>query len=115
MSTVTVRNVGKTYPGLCPGDAPLLALDGVSFRVEDHEFCAVLGHSGCGKTTLLMMMAGFEQPSAGDILVDDKPVGNPAWQRTVVFQEYALFPWLTVSENISFGLEMKRIAARRAQ
>jgi NitT/TauT family transport system ATP-binding protein len=111
MSTVTASNVSKTYPGLCPGDAPLLALDGVSFRVEDHEFCAVLGHSGCGKTTLLMMMAGFEQPSAGEIQVDDKPVGNPAWQRTVVFQEYALFPWLTVSENISFGLEMKRIAA----
>ena len=110
MSTVTVRNVGKTYPGHGAGDAPVLALDGVSFRVDDHEFCAVLGHSGCGKTTLLMMMAGFEQPSAGEILMDDKPVGNPAWQRTVVFQEYALFPWLTVSENISFGLEMKRIA-----
>ena len=113
MSTVTVKDVNKTYPGLGAGDAPdssIVALDGVSFRVEDHEFCAVLGHSGCGKTTLLMMMAGFEQPTSGAILVDDKPVGKPAWQRTVVFQEYALFPWMTVMQNIAFGLEMKRIA-----
>ena len=115
MSTVTVKDVTKSFPGLCKGDAPVLALDGVGFHVEDHEFCAVLGHSGCGKTTLLMMMAGFEQPTSGAILVDDRPVGEPAWQRTVVFQEYALFPWMTVQQNIAFGLEMKRIGtAERA-
>ncbi len=71
----------------------------------------MLGHSGCGKTTLLTMMAGFEQPSIGSILVDGKPVGKPTWQRSVVFQDYALFPWMTVHENVSFGLEMKGIAA----
>jgi NitT/TauT family transport system ATP-binding protein len=111
MSTVTVSDVSKTYPGHGAKDAPVQALDSVSFRVEDHEFCSVLGHSGCGKTTLLMMMAGFEQPTAGRILVDDKPVGKPTWQRSVVFQEYALFPWMTVKENIAFGLEMKNIPA----
>jgi NitT/TauT family transport system ATP-binding protein len=111
MSTVTVMDVSKTYPGHSARDASVLALDNVSFRVEDHEFCSVLGHSGCGKTTLLMMMAGFEQPTAGRILVDDKPVGKPTWQRSVVFQEYALFPWMTVKENIAFGLEMKNIPA----
>jgi NitT/TauT family transport system ATP-binding protein len=109
MSQLTVEDVSKTYPGHSASDEPVLALDSVSFHVEDHEFCSVLGHSGCGKTTLLTMMAGFEQPSEGSIRVDGKPVGKPTWQRSVVFQDYALFPWMTVRENISFGLEMKKI------
>ncbi|MBI5792147.1 MAG: ABC transporter ATP-binding protein [Rhodocyclales bacterium] len=110
MSQLTVEDVSKTYPGHSADDEPVLALDRVSFHVEDHEFCSVLGHSGCGKTTLLTMMAGFEQPSAGSIRVDGKPVGKPTWQRSVVFQDYALFPWMTVHDNISFGLEMKGLA-----
>jgi len=109
MSNLTVENVSKTYPGHSANDEPVLALDRVSFHVEDHEFCSVLGHSGCGKTTLLMMMAGFEDASEGQILVDGKPIGKPTWQRSIVFQDYALFPWMTVQENISFGLEMKKI------
>ena len=109
MSNLTVENVSKTYPGHSANDEPVLALDNVSFHVEDHEFCSVLGHSGCGKTTLLMMMAGFEDASEGRILVDGKPIGKPTWQRSIVFQDYALFPWMTVQENISFGLEMKKI------
>ena len=111
MSNLTVEGVTKVYPGHSPQDEPVLALDNVNFRVEDHEFCSVLGHSGCGKTTLLTMMAGFEHPTMGSILVDGKPVGKPTWQRSVVFQDYALFPWMTVRENISFGLEMKKIPA----
>jgi NitT/TauT family transport system ATP-binding protein len=111
MSNLTVENVTKIYPGHSADDEPVLALDDVSFRVEDHEFCSVLGHSGCGKTTLLTMMAGFEHPSMGRILVDGKPVGKPTWQRSVVFQDYALFPWMTVHDNISFGLEMKGLPA----
>ena len=109
MSNLTVENVTKIYPGHNADDEPVHALDDVSFRVEDHEFCSVLGHSGCGKTTLLMMMAGFEDASEGQILVDGKPIGKPTWQRSIVFQDYALFPWMTVQENISFGLEMKKI------
>lgn len=110
MSNLTVEKVSKTYPGHSARDEPVLALANVSFHVEDHEFCSVLGHSGCGKTTLLMMMAGFELPSGGRILVDAKPIGKPTWQRSIVFQDYALFPWMTVQENISFGLEMKKVA-----
>jgi len=108
MSNLTVEKVSKIYPGHSARDEPVPALDNVSFHVEDHEFCSVLGHSGCGKTTLLMMMAGFEQPSGGRILVDAKPIAKPTWQRSIVFQDYALFPWMTVQENISFGLEMKK-------
>jgi len=111
MSTMAVANISKTYAGHSAHEEPVCALDNVSFDVENHEFCAILGHSGCGKTTLLTIMAGFEQPTAGEILVDCKPVGKPSWQRTVIFQDYALFPWMTVAENVAFGLEMKKIAA----
>ena len=111
MSSVAIAGVTKVFPGHSAADEAVLALDGVTFDVADREFCSILGHSGCGKTTLLMMLAGFEQPSAGTIRVDGKPVGAPAWQRTVVFQDYALFPWMTVEENIGFGLEMKNVPA----
>lgn len=109
MSSVAISGVTKVFPGSGKGDEAVLALDGVTFEVADREFCSILGHSGCGKTTLLMMLAGFEQPTAGTIRVDGKPVGDPTWQRTVVFQDYALFPWMTVEENIGFGLEMKDV------
>ena len=111
MSTVHIRGVGKTFPGTGGADEAVVALSDVSFEVADREFCSILGHSGCGKTTLLMMLAGFERPSAGSILVDGNPVGAPTWQRTVVFQDYALFPWMTVEENVAFGLEMKNVPA----
>jgi len=109
MSAVGLSGVCKTYPGRGAGDGPVEALKDVTFTVTEREFCSILGHSGCGKTTLLMMLAGFEQPTAGTIEVDCKPVGAPTWQRTVVFQDYALFPWMTVEENIAFGLEMKNV------
>ena len=85
------------------------ALNDVSFEIRPNEFCSILGHSGCGKTTLLNMIGGFERPTRGTITIDGEQITNPHWSRTVIFQEYALFPWMTVSENISFGLEMKKI------
>ncbi len=110
MSAVNIQNVTKIYPGHSDSDPPVLALDDVSFDIADREFCSILGHSGCGKTTLLNMLAGFEQPTAGHIGVDGKAAGRPTWTRSMVFQDYALFPWLTVEKNIAFGLEMKKIA-----
>lgn len=107
MSTVTVGAVSKIFEGA----EPVHALRNVNFNVADHEFCSILGHSGCGKTTLLMILAGFEQPSGGKVLVDGAPVGAPTWRRSVVFQDYALFPWMTVERNIAFGLEMKGLPA----
>ncbi len=109
MSAVSIRNVTKIYPGHSAKDQPVLALDDVSFEIADHQFCSILGHSGCGKTTMLNMMAGFEQPTAGSIDVDGKAAGKPTWTRAMVFQDYALFPWLTVEQNIAFGLEMKKV------
>ena len=116
MSTVSIRDVTKIYPGHGPRDAPVLALDRVGFEIADHEFCSIIGHSGCGKTTLLNLLAGFEQPTAGQITVNGKAVGPPSWRRAMVFQDYALFPWLTVAQNIAFGLERKKVAtAERAR
>jgi NitT/TauT family transport system ATP-binding protein len=109
MSGVTISRVGKTFPGHGARDQPVIALDDVSFDIADRKFCSILGHSGCGKTTLLMLLAGFERPTQGEILMDGVAVGAPTWRRTVVFQEYALFPWLTVRQNIAFGLEMKLV------
>jgi NitT/TauT family transport system ATP-binding protein len=116
MSSVSIECVTKIYPGHSTKDQPVLALDDVSFEIADHEFCSIIGHSGCGKTTLLNMLAGFEHPTAGRIALDGKAAGKPTWTRAMVFQDYALFPWLTVEQNISFGLEMKKVglAAREA-
>ena len=109
MSKVSIRHVTKIFPGHSAKDAAVLALDDVSFEIADREFCTIIGHSGCGKTTMLNLLAGFEQPTAGQILVNGTAVGPPTWERAMVFQDYALFPWLTVEQNISFGLEMKKI------
>ncbi len=91
----------------------LTALQDVSFAVQPAEMLCLLGPSGCGKTTLLKVLAGFIQPSAGQVLVHGKQVTAPGPERCVVFQEDALFPWLTVAENISFGLKGKGISRRQ--
>lgn len=114
MGVLKVHEVVKIYPGHSLSDAPVKALANVSFTVEENEFCSILGHSGCGKTTLLNIMAGFDDATLGRITLDDKPVGKPGWERAMIFQDYALFPWLTVSGNVSFGLERKNIGGRRA-
>ncbi|TAL88689.1 MAG: ABC transporter ATP-binding protein [Candidimonas sp.] len=110
MSTVSVNAVGKMYPSYKTSDPSTIALDNVSFEVKNHEFCSILGHSGCGKTSLLNIVAGFEAATSGEILVDGQQVDKPTWKRAMIFQDYALFPWLTVEKNIAFGLEMKKIS-----
>jgi spermidine/putrescine transport system ATP-binding protein len=103
---VELKDVTKRF-----GD--FVAVDHVSLQIRDGEFFSMLGPSGCGKTTCLRMIAGFELPSAGDILIRNKPMGEiPPYKRPVntVFQNYALFPHMTVFENVAFGLEMKKVA-----
>ena len=94
------------------GDAggDYVALDGLTFEVEEGEFFCLLGPTGCGKSTVLHLVAGFERPSAGSVRVSGAPVEKPDADRGVVFQtELALFPWLTVEQNVSFGLRMRGI------
>lgn len=90
-------------------------LDGISFDVRDGEFVSVLGPSGCGKSTLLTMAAGFAKPDSGRVLIDGKPVTGPHHDRGVVFQQYAIFPWLSVRRNIGFGLTLRANRHSRAE
>ncbi|MES2697257.1 MAG: ABC transporter ATP-binding protein [Verrucomicrobiota bacterium] len=83
------------------------ALRDVSFRVHRREFICVIGPSGCGKSTLIRILAGLETPSSGQVLLDGRAVSGPGPDRGMVFQGYTLFPWLTVTRNVMFGLEMK--------
>jgi len=92
------------------------AIDDVSVEIPDAHFACIVGASGCGKSTLLNIVAGFLRPSAGEVLVDGRAVTGPGADRGVVFQEYVLFPWLTVTGNVEFGLRLKGAggAERRA-
>lgn len=108
MATLVVDRASKVYHLERPRTTTC-AIREVSFMVRDGEFVSLLGHSGCGKTTLLNMIAGFEQPTGGRLTIDGESIGAPGWKKAVVFQEYALFPWYSVFKNITFGLEMKRL------
>jgi sulfonate transport system ATP-binding protein len=85
----------------------LRVVDDVTYDIYDGDFIAVIGPSGCGKTTMMSMLAGFQKPTTGKVLFDGHPVQGPSPERGVIFQEYGVFPWLTVKENIAFGLKLK--------
>jgi NitT/TauT family transport system ATP-binding protein len=88
----------------------LLALDNISLTVQPGEFLCVVGPSGCGKSTLLHLIAGLQPQTSGNVLVDGRAVDGPGTDRLMIFQELGLFPWLTVAENIEFGMKMKNIS-----
>ena len=91
------------------GAKEVCALDGIDLVIEDHELVCVIGPSGCGKSTLLRIIAGFEKADSGNLILDGKPITGPGIDRGIVFQEYALFPWMNVIENAEFGLKMKGV------
>jgi NitT/TauT family transport system ATP-binding protein len=90
---------------------PLRVVDDVSYDIGDGEFVAIIGPSGCGKTTMMNIVAGFVKPTSGRVLLDGRAIAGPGPDRGVIFQDYGVFPWLTVRQNIAFGLTL---AANRA-
>jgi NitT/TauT family transport system ATP-binding protein len=101
---IAFERVSVSFPGQ---DGPMRVVDDVSYRIHDREFVSVIGPSGCGKTTMMNIVAGFIQPSSGSVTLDGNPIAGPGPDRGVIFQEYGVFPWLTVKENIAFGLKLR--------
>ena len=102
MALIRVDHVDKSFPGR---HGSISITQDISFEVRDSDFLAIVGPSGCGKSTLLRLILGLDRPSSGLIFFRDQPVDGVCQQMAMVFQNFALYPWLTVSENVSFGLE----------
>jgi NitT/TauT family transport system ATP-binding protein len=100
---IVIRNVGMTYSGIT---GTVEALREVDLTIEPGEFICLVGPSGCGKTTLLNVIAGFLEPTAGEVFIENRKIRGPGPDRCVVFQQYAVFPWLTVRQNVEFGLKL---------
>jgi ABC-type nitrate/sulfonate/bicarbonate transport system ATPase subunit len=105
---ITVEGLHKTFTGQDGADR-VVAIQNLNLEIRDGEFMTVIGPSGCGKTTLLRIVAGLETADSGQILVDGKPVTGPGPERAMVFQSFALLPWASVLDNVTFGAEMRGI------
>jgi NitT/TauT family transport system ATP-binding protein len=112
VSKLVVEGVTRVFPAVARR-SPVRALEPIDLAVADNDFITILGPSGCGKSTLLRIVAGLDEPTAGRVLLDGQPVGGPGADRGMVFQSYTLFPWLTVRENICFGLRERRVPRAR--
>jgi NitT/TauT family transport system ATP-binding protein len=107
MARIDVHGLKKTFQAI-KGE-PVEAIHDLDLSVADNQVVSIVGPSGCGKSTLLYIIAGFIEGTAGEVRVGERPVRGPGPDRGIVFQEYALFPWRTVEDNIRYGLEEKRI------
>ncbi len=112
ISGLDVEHVTKVYHAK-KGD--VLALDDISLHVKPNEFLTLLGTSGCGKSTLLRIICGLEDTTSGDVINQGKKIKGPGADRGMVFQAYNLFPWMTISENIQFGLKQKHASKKQAK
>jgi NitT/TauT family transport system ATP-binding protein len=101
---LSFEDVGVDFPTVA---GPMTVVDGVDLEIRQGEFVSIIGPSGCGKTTLLNIVGGFVKPTRGRVLLDHEPVKGPGPDRGVIFQEYGVFPWLTVRGNIEFGLGLR--------
>jgi NitT/TauT family transport system ATP-binding protein len=106
MTKLQAKNIVKHFDH---NGNSVVALDGINLNVEEGDFVCIVGPSGCGKSTFLNIVAGLEKPDSGEILLNGKPIFTPGPDRTMVFQEGALFPWLKVIDNVEFGLKMAGI------
>ena len=104
--TLNIRGVTKRF---AVGNGEIEALAPVDLSIPKGEFVCLIGASGCGKSTLLRVIAGFEEPTTGDVSIDDRVITGPGSDRGMVFQDYALFPWMTVRDNISFGPRQRHL------
>jgi NitT/TauT family transport system ATP-binding protein len=111
LSKLVIENVSRVFPAV-RGGTPTRALEPTNLNVADNDFVTILGPSGCGKSTLLRMVAGLDTPTTGRILLDGKAITGPGADRGMVFQSYTLFPWLTVAENVAFGLRERGISQK---
>jgi NitT/TauT family transport system ATP-binding protein len=102
---IRLQDVSLSYR--TEADSSLLALDHIHLRVQPGEFLCIVGPSGCGKSTLLHLIAALQKPTSGTVLIDDDIVASPGTDRILIFQEHGLFPWLTVGQNVEFGMKMK--------
>ena len=109
---VDIRGVRRIFQG---ANGDVVALNGVDLQLYNNEFVCVVGPSGCGKSTLLNILAGLDKQNEGEVTVDGKHIHGPSSERGVVFQQYALFPWLTVRKNVEFGLKNKRLPRREVR
>ena len=103
---IEVKNINKSFEGKKKDE--LSVLENINLTINDGELVCLLGPSGCGKTTLLRLIAGLDQPTSGEIVANGEVVKKPSGDRAVIFQQYSLFPWLTVLQNVTFGLEMTK-------
>lgn len=104
---VSIKNLQKVFT--TDNSDALVALDNINLEIAPHSFTCIVGATGCGKTTLLRIIAGLEQPSAGSVLIGKEPVVEPRPDTSMVFQQYSLFPWRTVLDNVAFGLEVQKV------
>jgi NitT/TauT family transport system ATP-binding protein len=111
VSKLLIENLSRVFPPV-RGGQPTRALEPTNISIGDNDFVTILGPSGCGKSTLLRLVAGLDTPTAGRILLDGRAVHHPGPDRGMVFQSYTLFPWLTVAENVAFGLREKGVPVR---
>ncbi|MGQ0675311.1 MAG: ABC transporter ATP-binding protein [Rhodospirillales bacterium] len=111
-AALEIGGVGRIFPGV-RGGPPTEALTPIALDVQENDFISVLGPSGCGKSTLLRIVAGLDQPSSGRVKLDGAAIRGPGPDRGMVFQSYTLFPWLTVKQNICFGLREKGVPQAR--
>jgi ABC-type nitrate/sulfonate/bicarbonate transport system ATPase subunit len=109
MTLLRIDQVSRTFPARA-GHTPTRALEPIDLSVGDNDFVTIIGPSGCGKSTLLRIVAGLDRPSSGRVILDGREIEGPGADRGMVFQSYTLFPWLTVRDNIAFGLRERGVS-----